>query len=132
MLLHTKIAQLPTRDIKGAMKVPVNGGRALTLKQIFGFLGETEDLQFYSTSVPSIDYANGIRQHLTLTADSALVVNTKSPEFILLKVSGNFNLDLTGFLLVNDFRRVSGQDAFYIIIQWNSDKLIFGFDLIGD
>lgn len=113
------IEDVPVSRVRGSMKIPVNGNRAISPLLIKKKL---EDLQgIYLTNDPHILESNGLVQDLKLTQNGVLEFTGK---FVFVRVECGYELNIDQFLNPNGYTRDKTKDALLCII----DNTLFGFD----
>lgn len=112
------------------MKIPVGSesNSAITPKMIFNHLvGGGGDI--FVTNDPAILASNGSAQHLDLLSSGVLTFDSVDTESVFLRVTGDFPLDYSSFLNINNYVRDQSKESLIVIVDWLSAKYLFGFDL---
>lgn len=120
------IGNLPLATLSGDLKIPTGGfgDYAITLDQIKEYTKTAG--QIYETTSPNLLVDNGVFQNLTLTGAGKLTADIGSPEYIMVRVSGDYTLDLSDFLVLNGYTDESGRDRFLLIFNILGQKFLVG------
>lgn len=131
MEIGKTIEKLPlSTSVEGGMLIPTGGfgDLAVTVEQLKTFV-ET-NLSVYLTDNPTLQSKNGKLQKLTLKASGKLTSDIPSGGFISLKVSGDYNLDISDFINVNGFVRDKRFQNAILIFNYLGEKLLIGSNYI--